>query len=347
MHITQTRRAVTRSAAIALMAMAAAPAAQAQDDPASFYAGKTVTIFVGFSPGGGYDSYARLAAEFLGAHIPGNPTVIVENMTGGGGRVAAQHMYAAAPQDGTALSMIYQSYATDSAAGTIPGGIDATQYSVIGSMAQAYNLGVTWNTSGIASWDDTLAKPVIFGATGAGSTSAIIPQMLNDLEDAQYNIIQGYAGGSAVRLAMESGEVDGMMPSYSSLLSERPEWFSDGTINVIWQLANEPHPDFPDVVAIGQLGDTPEEQAMYRLIAGVAEIGRAIVTTPNVPEERIEALRTGFDAMMQDEAFLAAAQERSLPIEPTSGADLQAKIAAQLDAPEGAIALLKTYLVAQ
>jgi tripartite-type tricarboxylate transporter receptor subunit TctC len=347
MHFKSTRRAFTSLAAGTLMALATAPAALAQDDPASFYAGKTVTIYVGFSPGGGYDSYARLAADFLGDHIPGNPTVIVENMTGGGGRVAAQFMYAAAPQDGTALSMIYQSYATDSAAGTIPGGIDATLYSVIGSMAQAYNLGVTWNTSGIETWDDTLNKEVIFGATGAGSTSAIIPRMLSDLEGAQYNIIQGYSGGSAVRLAMESGEVAGMMPSYSSLLSSHPEWFTDGIVNVIWQLSNEPHPDFPDIVAIGKLGDTPEEQAMYRLIAGVAEIGRAIVTTPNVPKERVEALRAAFDAMVQDEAFLAAAKERSLPIKPTGGADLQGKIEAQLDVPEGAIELLKTYLVAQ
>lgn len=339
------KRAIRGFALAAILPILGTPA-YSQEDVGTFFEGKTVTIYVGFSPGGGYDAYARLAADFLGDHIPGNPTVIVENMTGGGGRVAAQFMYAAAPQDGTALSMIYQSYAMDSAAGTIPGGIDARQYGVVGSMAPEYNLGVTWHTSEIKTYEDTLEKEVVFGATGAGSTSAIIPQMLNDLEGAKYNIIQGYEGGSAVRLAMESGEVDGMMPSYSSLLSAQPHWFTDGTINIIWQLANEPHPDLPDIVAIGQLGETPDEKAMYHLIAGVAEIGRAIVTTPNVPAERLEALRSAFDEMMTDPDFIAAAEVRALPLGPMSGAELQDRIADQLDVPDGAIELLRGYLTA-
>ncbi|WP_374423229.1 hypothetical protein [Paracoccus sp. (in: a-proteobacteria)] len=207
-------------------------------------------------------------------------------------------------------------------------------------------MGVIWHSSGIKTYEDTLSKAVIFGATGAGSTSAVVPQILNDLERAKYNIIQGYEGGSAVRLAMESGEVDAMMPSYSSLLSDRPEWFTDGSINIIWQLANEPHPDLPDVVTIGSLGETPEEQGMYRLIAGVAEIGRAIVTTPNVPDAQLKTLRAGFDDMAKDPAFIAAAKQRNLPIDAMSGEDLQVRIAEQLDAPEGALDLLRQYLTA-
>lgn len=343
-----TRRRFMAGLAMGLCAsLVPAATAFAQEDVASFYQGKTITIYVGFGPGGGYDMYGRLAADFLGAHIPGNPEVIVENMPGAGGRLAAQYLHSVAPQDGTALSVVVQSVAMDSATGTIPGGIDASQFNAVGRMTANYELGISWHDTGIATFEDTLSNTVAFASTGAGSASAFVPKMLNDLEGAQYNIIPGYEGVASARLALESGEVDAMMAGLAGLQSSNPEWLEDGTINVLWQLATEAHPEFPDAVVIGQLGETEDEKAMYRLVAGAADIGRSLITTPNVPQERLDALRAAFDAMIADPAFAQAAADRNLDLDPLSGAALQEVIESQMNVSEDAIELTRSYVLAQ
>lgn len=337
-------RGLLTSLLIAVMAHLPSATAAATEDVASFYSGKTVTVYVGFSPGGGYDSYARLAAEYLGRYIPGNPAVIVENMPGGGGRRAVQYLYGVAPQDGTAISLILQSVGMDSAAGLIPGDIDARNFRAVGRMATETNVGIAWHTSGIQTFEDTQKQSPAFGSTGAGSASYFVPKILNELEGTQYNIIQGYKGGSAVKLAMESGEVDMMMGALSTIRSNNPEWLKDGTVSVVWQLSNTPDPEYPDVVTIGRLGDTLDEKAMYRLIAGSSDIGRALFATPNVPEDRLNALRQAFDAMVKDPEYIQASAQRNLFLEPMSGAELQQVLEDQLQAPAGAIEMLKGYL---
>ncbi|HWJ87957.1 MAG TPA: tripartite tricarboxylate transporter substrate-binding protein [Pelagibacterium sp.] len=342
------RRGVLAGLAVSLCAtLAPVSGALAQDAVADFYRGKTVTIYVGFGPGGGYDLYGRLASDYLGQYIPGNPDVIVENMPGAGGRLAAQYLYAVAPKDGTALSVVVQSVAMDSATGAIPGNIDAARFNAIGRMTANYELGITWHTTGIETFDDTLTTPVAFASTGAGSASAFVPLMLNDLEGTQYKIIQGYEGVASARLALESGEVDAMMAGLAGLQSSNPEWINDGIVNVIWQLSTAPHPDFPDVPAIGQLGETEDEQAMFRLVAGAADIGRALITTPDVPQDRVDALRAAFDAMAADPAFIEAAAQRNLDLDILSGAALQEVIHSQMDVSDEAIDLTRSYVLAQ
>lgn len=340
------RRGVLVAMAAGLCASLVPVSAMAQD-AAEFYAGKTVTIYVGFGPGGGYDLYGRLVAEFLGEHIPGKPDIIVENMPGAGGRLAAQSMYAVAPQDGTALSVVVQSVAMDSAIGAIPGDIDASEFNAVGRLTANYELGISWNETGIETFEDTLTNPVAFASTGAGSASAFVPLMLNDLEGAQYNVIQGYEGVAPARLALESGEVDAMMAGLAGLQSSNPEWIEDGIVNVLWQLSTEPHPDFPDVPAIGQLGETEDEQAMYRLVAGAADIGRSLITTPNVPEDRLAALREAFDAMVADPAFIEAAAQRNLDLDILSGEELQAVMDSQVNVSDAAIEMTRSYVMAQ
>lgn len=350
--MTKTNRASRRAVLLGLTAGLCTMAlpvsgAMAQDAVADFYSGKTITIYVGFGPGGGYDLYGRLAADYLGQYIPGNPDVIVENMPGAGGRLAAQYLYAVAPQDGTALSVVVQSVAMDSATGAIPGNINAAEFNAIGRMTANYELGITWHDTGVETFEDTLTTPVAFASTGAGSASAFVPLMLNDLEGTQYNIIQGYEGVAAARLALESGEVDAMMAGLAGLQSSNPEWLADGIVNVIWQLSTEPHPDFPEVPAIGQLGETEDEQAMFRLVAGAADIGRSLITTPGVPEDRIEALRAAFDAMAADPAFIEAAAQRNLDLDVISGAQLQDVIDSQMNVSDAAVEMTRSYVLAQ
>lgn len=323
-------RTITRTLLLALgasmmlvTAPSLAPAAKA-DAIEDFYRGKTVRIIVGFAPGAGYDLYGRLAAEFLGRFIPGHPTVIVENMPGAGGRRAAQYLYSAAPQDGTVMGVIVQSVALDSAIGELPGVPDASAYNAIGRLTSNVEMGIVWHTAPVETLEDAKQKTVSVGATGAGSASSFVPHLLNDLVGTKFNVIDGYQGAADVALAMERGEVEGAMQGLPSLRTTRAQWLTEHKVRMIWQLALQPHPDYPDVPAVGQLGRTPEEQGVLHLVAGGADIGRSLVAPPGVPAERIAALRRAFDAMTADPGFRATATKRNQEIDPMSGKDLQA-----------------------
>ncbi len=323
----------------AIAIFAGAPAAgQTQPGPiADFYKGKTVKIVVGFGVGGGYDIYGRLAAEHLGRFIPGNPTVIVENMPGGGGVRAASFLHGAAPKDGSVLSVIVQAIAFDSVLGNLPGNIDAGKYNFIGRLTSNVEAQFTWHTSSTKSLDDAKRNTVVVGATGTTSPSTIVPRMLNETIGTKFKIVQGYPGTAEAALAMERGEVEGMMQSLESLQSAKPDWIADKKINFIWQLALKPHPSFPDVPAVGQLGDTPEEQSMLKLIAGTADIGRSLVAPPDVPAERVAALRAAFQAMVADAQFLAAAKARNAHLDPLSGEALQEIVAGAMATPKAVV----------
>ena len=334
-------------AAIAIVGAGLTAPAAAQEDVADFYEGKTVTIYVGFSPGGGYDLYARLAADHLGEHIPGNPDVIVENMPGAGGRRAAQYLYQVAPQDGTALGLIVQSVALDSATGAIPGDIDASEFNAIGRLVANYELGLVWHESPTKTFEDAKQNEVPVASTGAGSASSFVPRILNEVEGTKFEVIQGYEGSSAALLAMERGEVEGAMSGLAGLRANHQDWFDEGTVNVIWQLANTPHPDFPDVPAVGQMGETEDEKAMLRLVAGAAEVGRSLVAPPNVPEDRVEALREAFQQMIDDPDFQATAADRNLELDPLSGAELQEVVESQMNVSDAAIEMARSFIVAE
>ncbi len=176
---------------------------------AEFYAGKTITITVGFSPGGGYDLYARLVAQFLGRYIPGRPTVIVSNMPGGGGLRAAIQLFNAAPKDGTVLTAIVQSVGFDSALGQLP--VPADQFNYIGRMTNSIEMQLMWHTSPTKSLEDAKSRRTVIGATGTSSPSTIVPKLLNDVIGTKFNIVGGYPGTSDSALAMERGEVEGTL----------------------------------------------------------------------------------------------------------------------------------------
>jgi tripartite-type tricarboxylate transporter receptor subunit TctC len=335
-------------AGLAGLALTCAPGAGARADAvADFYKGKTVKIIVGFGVGGGYDIYGRLAAEHLGRFIPGNPTVIVENMPGGGGVRAAAFLHGVAPKDGTVLSVIVQSIAFDSVLGELPGKIDASSYNFIGRLTSNVETQFTWHTSAAKTLEDAKRNTVIVGATGPSSPSTIVPRMLNDAVGTKFKIVQGYPGTAEASLAMERGEVEGMMQSLESLQTARPDWLRDKKINPIWQLALKRHPVLPDVPTVGELGDTPEEQSMLKLIAGTAEIGRSLVAPPGVPAERVAALRSAFQAMVADAQFRAAAKSRNASLDPAPGEALQEQVAAAMATPKAVVERTRAIVAAK
>lgn len=316
----------------------------AQESVEEFYSGKTIDMIIGYSPGGGYDQYARLVARHLGNYIPGNPEIVPRNMPGASSRLAAGFIFNVAPQDGTILGTADQSLAVAQAMGDPALDLDASQFGYIGSPAMENNVLITWHESGVETVEDAKATAIPIGATG-GSTSSQYPTIMNELLGTQFEIITGYPGGNDINFAMESGEVDGR--GSVNWASVKPlGWLERGLINVLVQIGLKPEADLPDVPLLYELAESEEDEQLLRLLSAPTAIGRPIFTTPNVPEERLQALRDAFDAMVADPAFIEAAAQENLSVIPVSGLELEETVDEILATPPEVAARLATFIYA-
>lgn len=308
------------SAVIGLFGSVATASAQT---PEEFYRGKTIDFIIGYSPGGAYDLYARLAARHLPRFIPGNPNIVPRNMPGGGSRAAANYIYNVAPKDGTVLGTADQGLSLYQAMGDESLGLDVSNFNYIGNLISANNVVVTWHDSGVASIEDAREVSIPIGSTGS-STSLQYPMVMNALLGTQFDIIVGYQGGNDINFAMEQGEVAARgSNSWASYKTTTPHWVENNLVHVIVQVGLEPEPDLPDVPLLLDLAENEDDRAMLRLLSTPPTIGRPIFTTPDVPEDRVQALRDAFDAMIEDPEFLAAAAAEGLDINPLPGSRLQ------------------------
>jgi tripartite-type tricarboxylate transporter receptor subunit TctC len=312
-------------AAVVATAASFATEASAEDN---FYAGKIVQVVVGYTPGGGFDLYARALARYLGRHIPGNPTVVVQNMPGAGSLRAANYIYNAAPADGTVIAEFAPGVAIAPMLGSGEGSyFDATKFAWIGSMAQDISICAFNSAAGIASWHDMQKKPATIGATDAGAESYVFPNMLSRLFDLPFKIVEGYPGSNEIILAMQRHEVDGRCGwSWASLVSQNAALLENHDIAVTLQLALKKDKDLPDVPLVMDLTDDPLKKAVLRLVLSRQTIARPFVAPPAVPAARAEILRQAFDATMQDPAFLDDAKKLNLAIDPLSGAEVGALV---------------------
>ena len=323
---------------LVIAAALAAPArAQSVED---FYRGKTVNILVGFSAGGGYDQYARLLGRHIGRHIPGNPTITVQNMPGAGSLKATQNVYAVAPKDGLTLATVSRGMVTDpllSAAN-----FDPTRLSWLGSITSETSVCATWKTSAVKSWDDMFKREFSLGSNSLGDDTANFALIMRNVFGAKVKLVTGYPGGNDVNLAMERGEVEGRCGwSWSSLKSQK-RWLPN--INVLVQFNLDKNPDLPDVPrAIERAANDEQRQELRLLIAG-QYVGRPFFTTPDVPADRKAALRAAFDATMTDPEFLAEAAKTDMEITPISGATIDAFIADVYKTPKDVVAKAATTI---
>lgn len=319
--------------ATAVGVCALGPAAQA-DPVEDFYRGKTIDLIIGYSPGATYDLYARLVAEFLGNHIPGKPNIVARTMAGGGSRIAAGYIAKVAPRDGTVLGTADQSLAVEQAMGDASLQFDTRKFIYIGNPAADNNVAVTWYTSGVKTIEDAKKREVTFGATGA-STSSQYPKTMNALLGTKFKIVIGYPGGNDIDLALERGEVEGRgSTSWAHLKAQRPEWLRDKKINILVQIGLAKAPDLPDVPLLTDLAKNDQDRAVLKLLSGPTRIGRPLFTTPDVPPERVQALRAAFAATMMDPAFLAQAKKQEFDLEPISGEEMQAIVAEIIASPK-------------
>jgi tripartite-type tricarboxylate transporter receptor subunit TctC len=317
------RFGVVRTALLAVLAVVAAGGVRAQDDPAAFYKGKTVNILVGYEGGGGYDLYARLVAQFLGKHIPGQPTVIVQNMPGAGGLRAARNLATVAAKDGTTLGMLAQTLPFDTLLGYTPD-VDAGRFVWIGRAAMNVEVGVAFAKSGVTSIDDARKREIPTAGTGGTASSTVVPFLLNRLAGTRFQLIAGYKSANEALVTMERGEVDMVGAiGLSTVMARHAVRLKDGTIRLIYQNALTRHPDIPNVPTIGEIGAGADERVILDLFAPGAAIGRALIAPPDVPAARAAALRRALAATLADPEFVALSKKGSLPLEPGSGEELE------------------------
>jgi tripartite-type tricarboxylate transporter receptor subunit TctC len=312
-------------AALFAFVLAGPALAQQNRSVAEFYRGKIVSLYIGFSVGGGYDVYGRLVARHLGKHIPGNPTVVPVNMEGAGSLKLVNWLYNVAPKDGTALGTFSRGMAFEPLIGNRASTrFDATKFTWIGSTTDEVSLCVTWNRTNIHKFADTYREELIVGGTGSGADADVFPQIVKGVLGAKMRLVSGYPGGNDIEFAMERGEVDGRCGwSWSSIKSGRQRWLDDGTIRPLLQLGLRKHPDLPDLPLVVDLARTEEERQILRLVVVRGVLGRPFTAPPGIPADRAAALRQAFDAMVKDPAFLQEAQRGRLEITPISGAELQ------------------------
>ena len=313
----------TIAALAAFLALGTAASAQT-DDVAEFYRGKTIRLVIGYGAGGGYDVYGKFFARYLGDHIPGKPTVIAQNMPGAGSRSAANWLYKVAPKDGTVLAILSQATPADQALGQPGIQFDVRNFNWIGNMVVVNNIMITWHESGVRTIDDAKKKTIAIGATGASSPSVIYPTVANNLFGTQFKIVSGYPGGGDIMIALERREVDGRgSDSWASLKSNNPSWITEKKVNILFQVGPRREPDLPGPPLLTELAQNEEQKQILEVVSGDAAVGRPVLTAPDVPADRVRALRKAFDDVMKDPAFQEAAKKANLYFNPLGGEELQ------------------------
>jgi tripartite-type tricarboxylate transporter receptor subunit TctC len=312
-------------AALAGVAVLAALPARAADAVANFYKGRTVQVLIGFSAGGGYDIYARTLARYMGKHIPGNPTLVPQNMPGAGTLKVANYIYNVAPKDGTVFGTFARGIPMERLLGrTVGEQFDATKFTWIGSITDEPSVCVFWAASGIKTWQDMKTKPWKVGGSGVTSDLDIYANVLRNMFHLPGRLITGFPGGTEVLLSMRRGEVDGRCGwSWSSLISRDKDLLDKKLVTVPVQLGLEKNQDIPDVPLVLDQTSDAKQKAALKLIFSRQVMARPFAAPPGMPPERAKALRDAFDATMKDSEFLAEMKRLDLEVRPQSGAKVE------------------------
>jgi tripartite-type tricarboxylate transporter receptor subunit TctC len=327
---------------------AAAPTKTAAQDAAEFYRGKTIRLIVGAAAGGGYDIPARAIAAHMTRHIPGSPTIVVENMPGATSLIMTNYLYARAPRDGTAIGMPNNNVPLEPLLQILSreGGnvsFDITKFDWIGSPVQEPQILFTL-ASAARSVDDLKAGKVLVGSTARSADNFSLPFMLNQLLGTKMEIIPGYQGQNDIFLAIERGEVQGNNTGLTNLLVTKPDWVSSGRVKILVQYGSERAAAIPDVPTALELAPDESTRELIRLFVLKFQMARPIAVPPGIPSERLRALQVAFDATMKDSEFLAEAQKIGLEISPVSGIEVARLVAEMQMTPQAVVDRLKNLL---
>jgi tripartite-type tricarboxylate transporter receptor subunit TctC len=311
----------------------------AQAQPAEeFFRGKTLRFTVVYEPGGTYDLYSRLLIMHLPKHIPGNPAIAMQYMPGAGGMVGTVNLYEKAARDGTQLGMLPRDIAVNQMLHPDAARYDAKRFSWIGRVASCTGVMLVMSRTGVKSAEDLRRIQVVAASWGNTTDSFVTPTLLNVLAGTRFKIVTGYRGAADVDLAIERGEADARVASWTALKTTRGEWLKDGRIVVPFQTGLTRHADLPDLPLISDLATSDDGRRILEFMNSDASVGWNVIAPPEVPQDRVAALRSAFDATVRDPDFLADAQKQGLEIVPGSGDEVQQVVEHTLATPPGLVA---------
>jgi tripartite-type tricarboxylate transporter receptor subunit TctC len=339
----QIRRLLKRLLRTFVLALAAHAPAHAQS-VADFYRGKTISLYIGFPPGGGYDLYGRIVAPFFARHIPGNPTIVPKNMLGGSGIQAAGYMSTIMPQDGTSLGLFLDTTTLGKVLGG-PGQFDPVKLVWIGRIVSTATVSVVWHTSAVQSVAEAKQKQLLIAATVPSNSAAFIPTALNDLIGTKFKIILGFRGSPDQALAMERGEADaigGM--SWEAIQANHKEWLTEKKIRILYAQGAQRIKELPNDPGLLDFAVDEKSRKLLTLLGSGPDIGRSFVAEPGIPPDRAAALRRAFMATMEDPEFIAEMKKRNLGLEPLSGDEVQKIVEASVATPKDLVEQAKRYI---
>ncbi len=306
--------------AVALLVLAPPAAAQETQSAQAFYAGKTIKLIVGLPPGGGADAYARLVQRHLGRHIPGTPSVLIQNMPGAGSLRSVMALNAS-PEDGTVMAHFSSALLSEAITAPERVRVDFRNYAWLGNVSEDVRVCYLRSASGIRDWHDMIARnQVVFGATAQGNAGNVDTAMLRNLFGVKLKQVSGYAGSAEKRLAVEKGEIDGDCGGWTSVPDD---WLRDHKINVMIRLSPTLVPGMDAAVPFGgDLVRDADERKVYDFLTAPERLGRLFMVSGGVPAPRVAALRAAFDAMVVDPAFLAEAGQVRLLVTPMAAPEV-------------------------
>ena len=328
--------------AIGVLIGSALPPPVQAESVADFYKGKTITLYIGYSAGGGYDTYARTIGRVIGRHIPGNPKVVAKNKPGAGSLRLTNELYNSLPKDGTVIATFARGMVMEPLFGNEKARFDPSKFTWLGSANNEVSVCIAWHESPIQTLDDFLTMPMIVGGTGPGADTDTFPKVLNNILGTKLRLVTGYPGGNDINLAIERGELQGRCGySWSSLKSRFPQWLTGKKVQILLQMSTAKHPDLPDVPFVMDLAKTDKDRKVLELVFARQAWGRPFAAPPGVPADRVKALQAAFMATMKDADFLADAKKQKLEIAPISGEKIKQLIAALYASPKDLVEAAK------
>jgi tripartite-type tricarboxylate transporter receptor subunit TctC len=318
----------------ATLAMVTSIAPGAADELTDFYKGKTVTLYLGYPPGGAYDIYARLIARYMTPYMPGNPQILVRHKPGAASLNLVNDLYNVLPRDGSVFGMFARSIALNRLLGRAGTNFNPVEFNWIGSANNEVSICGVWHGVGVHTTKDFLSRPLVFAANAPGAESDVYPTILNNLAGAHFKVVAGYPGVNDLTMALERGEADARCGwSWGAVKAAKPDWLREKKIYIAVQFATKKHPELPDVPLATELTRNDQERAALDLILTQQTMGRPFAAPPQVPPARVEALRRAFDKALSDPQLLAEADKLKLEIAPVSGEDLQVLVERMFKAP--------------
>jgi len=305
---------------------------------------KTIKLIVPYAPGGSYDVYARVVAEHFRLHVPIIQSIVVQNMPGAGGMTAVQNLYSREVPDGTSMAIMPRDVATNQILRPEIAKYDARKFSWIGSVAAYAGVLYVVAEANVRSVDELKRREIIIGAWGQGTESFTTPTILNSVAGTKFKIVTGYGGGPEVDLAVERGEAEGRVASWTFLKTQKHEWLKSKFITTPFQTGLKRHPELPDIPLITELAQDEAGKQILNIMNADSGIGWSFAAPPGMSADMLNIFRVAFDKTMADKAFISDAEKRGLEILPSTGAEIQNLVNTTLNTPPAVIAKLRSFL---